>query len=209
MIAPYYNTGSVQASYEATKDLTNIDIASITHAIGNKSFYYAATAAFYGNSVFTFNDPTLALWWMKRIGSNLRKVREIRFNLGDGEVKPSMSVRSERVWQLLSTWLKPRHKLDSIIINTKAWRTRSFRDYDPLREPSTFVARHNVMRTLLKFRGLTDVRIVPGRWVNAFEAEVLERAMLLKDGEETRDDTERYEERLGRQLAWELRGDTR
>lgn len=45
--------------------------------------------------------------------------------------------------------------------------------------------------------------------MNAFEAGVLERAMLLKDGEETRDDIERYEERLGRQLAWELRGDTR
>ncbi|KAK4692077.1 hypothetical protein P7C71_g5056, partial [Lecanoromycetidae sp. Uapishka_2] len=207
-IAPRYNQGSVQEGYEATKNLIDVNIAPIVLAIGNKAFYYAATAAFYGNNIFTFDDPTLALWWLKRIGTNLRKVRHLHFNLGDGEVNPSMSVRSERIWQILSTWLLPRHKLSSIHINTKEWDPRPTRGSKPLRDPQIFATRHKVLRTLLKFRGFSNVKVVPGRWVNRFEAGVLEKAMRLEIGE-TSEVVERYDVRLERQLAWELTGDVR
>lgn len=175
-ITPQYNEGSVQESCYATQDFTDIDLAPDVLAVGNKAFYSAATAAFYGRKTFTFNGPTLALWWFKRIGSNLTKVRDVRFNLGDGYVKGSLGVRVERIWYLLISWLKDHHRLSKLFIDTESWNIEAF-------NPAMFAQRHNVLRQLLQFRGLERVEIVPGGWVNARAAGVLEREMVLEKGQ--------------------------
>lgn len=204
MVAPRYNVGSVQDTYLATKDLTNIDIGLFLR-LGDMAFYQAAMSAFYGSNIYIFSDPTLALWWLKRIGSLLQKVKELRFHFHEGEVTGSLNVRTERIWFLLFDWLKSRHQLQRIVINVKEWDTRTFGEgSQPLRDPRIFETRHSILRKFLTFRGLSTAKIVGGRWVNAFEVGVLEKAMTLGEGE-TREDVERYDGRLEEQLGWELK----
>jgi len=65
-IRPRYNVGSVQTTPSATENLINFD-TSLWLAVGNKRFYYAASAAFYGTSMFKFKDPALAFWYVFHI----------------------------------------------------------------------------------------------------------------------------------------------
>lgn len=101
--------------------------------------------------------------------------------------------------------MRDRHQLSNIIVDTKAWDLMDISNKHPHGDPAIFAARHHSLRLLLRFRGLEAATVVPGEWVNENDAEVLAKAMMMKEGRSTRE-VQDYDEELEGDLASMLEG---
>jgi hypothetical protein len=169
-ISPTYNAGSVQVPERLTQDNQNIDTSLL---LVNKQLYTEASRILYTENTFSFTNPAVALWFLQRIGPNLANLRSANFALDSGEANEAFGVRKEKIWLILFTWLKPRHKLQNLVISFRNWR--NIRDH--------IVERDCVTLLLSSYRGLEQVIIKSLECSGRYDADCLKRAMLMKEGE--------------------------
>lgn len=169
-ISPAYNAGSVQVSEHLTQHNQNVDTSLL---LVNKQLYTEASRILYAENTFSFSNPAIALWFLQRIGRNLANLRSANFALDSGEANEAFGVRKERLWLILFTWLKPKHKLQNLVISFRNWR--NVRD--------RIVERDRVTLVLFNYRGLETVVIKSSEYFNRNNAVSLEKAMLMKEGD--------------------------
>lgn len=125
-IEPYYNHGSVSVHEEHDLE-DDIDLSFLF--TGNRQYFEDASAVFYGCNFFRFEDPKIGLWWLRHIGSNLRKVKHATFVLNQGisnHTTDCAGVRLEKQWSILFHWLQPRHELKSVRVYLDTWYKTDF-----------------------------------------------------------------------------------
>lgn len=169
-ISPTYNTGSVQVPEHLSQHNQNVDTSLL---LVNKQLYTEASRILYAENTFSFTNPAIALWYLQRIGPNLANLRSANFALDSGEANEAFGVRKEKLWLILFTWLKPRHRLQNLII--------SFRNWHHLR--GYIEERNRVTLLLSKYRGLEKVSIKSSEVFSRDNADWLEKTMLQKEGE--------------------------
>lgn len=81
-IRPYWNFGSLEVAAEtACKENFATVIVAFT---GNKKLIDQATTVLYGDNSFKLRHAKLSLWWLKRIGSNVSKLRHMAIRPEEG-----------------------------------------------------------------------------------------------------------------------------
>lgn len=184
VLRPTYHVGSVEVE-RAHDYRDNYDISMLIATAGNLKLYEEACCTLYGGNVFYFWDPREMLWWVKKIGKNLQKVQILQLELCKGEVPAQMSpVFGEKLWYNAFLWLKSRHKLESLMINFEWWNQNDIREEQDL---DVLEARKSAYTTLLKYRELRHVEIVPGSQIHEGFASHLVTAMAMKAGESNED----------------------
>ena len=187
MIEPYYRIGSLElGAKDHDSNEENYDISILLATAGSPTLYDQARTALYGSNHLHFDDPRLLLWWLKAIGSNIRRVRNLSLTLSEGEVLPgdAVSIRQEKIWYNALVWLKSRHRLHNLDLDFGGWKfLKGNRANTDSQIEDSEKARHDVYRTLLKYRELKEVRVEPGPWLKDPYASILERAMSLGIGE--------------------------
>lgn len=119
---PYYNNGSLEA-IESEVQASNYDTSILSTS---KQINQEAATLLYGQNIFYFKQPLVALWFFKHIGAqNLSKVRQVSLVLSsaslEGTHRRRLDVVDERLWQEVFAWLKPRHRIDEIELNFSLW----------------------------------------------------------------------------------------
>lgn len=125
--------------------------SSITAAMlpVSKQFCIEASEIFYGLNRFRFQEPRVALWWFKRIGSNVPKVKNVTFLLSSCFYDPTNTPK-ERVWVILLNCLRPKQRFTRLTISFQNWgmvdHLREWPDGEDVEK-----ARFKVLNVLLKF----------------------------------------------------------
>lgn len=197
---PYYNYGSVEVpcvpsnpgkvpwlDYEPPPE--NFETSVIVAATGNTGLVEEASQILYGENLFKFGDAKVALWWLKRIGSNLSKLKRLGFCLDEGYMSP-FEVRFEKVWYSAFLVLRSHHHLDYLNINFRGWTHKERDDpYNSNVDSEIWAPRQGALRTLLKFRDIKRAIILPGPYLTAHYARVLENALMMPKGQTNQDVT--------------------
>ena len=173
-IIPNYNYCSIEVS-EGLALNDNVDAPLL---LVNKQLHAEASHVLYTENTFSFHDPHIALWFLKRIGpTNVARIRAAIFLLDTGEVNNAFGVPKEKLWRNLFAWLKSRHQLQSFVISFRNWQF----DHEVTKE------RDQVMQVLFGYRGLKHVTVKKSEYLGRVWAERLERAMKMKEGERERE----------------------
>ena len=184
-IRPYWNFGALEvAANKACKE--NYDTMVVAFA-GNKELVDETTTILYGENVFKLRHARVSLWWLKRIGPNISKLRHLAIIVEEG-VMDGCGTRYETLWRRVFDLLQGKHKLQGLSVSFKRW-TLEVNSDDGLDPTDLFVwePRHILLRSLFAFRGLDRADIVPGPFVTEYCAETLEGALIMAPGQ-TNDD---------------------
>ena len=182
-IRPYYHEGSVEGDSEETKR-PNYDITMLLATAAEPQLYQETLRIFYGQNVWEFRNPTVAQWWLKKIGTKVALLRHVDIYLTQGIWGPG-STQLEKLWYMLIVWMKPRVELYTFNISFQKWDHGNVRSHD---KPPTDVfpvaeSRLGVWSTLLSYRELNETDITPGPFVPYEYAAALARTMVLKEGQ--------------------------
>lgn len=133
-ITPYYNTGSLEAT-EMEVQVTNFDTSVLSTS---KQINQEAAIVLYGENIFYFARPVLALWFFAHIGAaNLSKVRLVSLEMSsvpfDSVQQRPFDIVDERLWQEVFAWLKPRQRFEEIELIFSLWQSL---DLPPSRAPT-------------------------------------------------------------------------
>ena len=168
-IIPYYNYCSVELpEHMAVNENVDTSVLQV-----NKQIYEEASHVLYTENTFVFEAPEVALWWLKRIGPSVARIRTAGFVLDSGEVSQAFGAVKEQLWRILFAWLKPRHHIQHFIISFRKWH----QNHELRRE------RERVMLILLEYRGIEHVTIKRSNYIDKTGADFIERCMMLKEGE--------------------------
>ena len=181
-IKPYYNCGSVEvAAHKASRE--NYTTMLVAFA-GNKALLDEATAILYGENVFDLSRAKVALWWLKRIGPNISKLKHLKITVEEG-VLDQFLTRIETLWSSIFYLLETKHKLQTLAVSFARWtlHVNNADGLDPDKSCFIWEPRYGVLRSLLNFRGLERVVVTHGPFVTEHFAEVLQEALLLGEGE--------------------------
>lgn len=181
-IEPYWSFGAVQvAEEEAWKE--NVNPVLVAFA-GNKKLIEPATTILYGENTFKLSHAKVSLWWLKRIGSNVSKIKRLVLSVEEGVMDP-FGTRFETIWYSILVLLKAQHKLEILEVNFKNWTYKvcAADGLDPDQDIYVWEPRHGVIRTLLGFRGLAIATVVPGVYLNSYWSELIENALVMSPGE--------------------------
>lgn len=198
-IIPYYHEGSVKGYIEEPKN-PNYDITMLLATAGEPWLYQQALEIFYGQNVWEFRNPRVALWWLKKLGTKVALLRHINIHLTQGWWGIGCTPL-EKLWCILIVWMKPRVRLHTIEVSFEQWdhalvhrHAETPTKYFPVAE-----SRLGVWSTLLSFRGLNYTNITAGPFVPYEYAAALSRSMLLV-GSQVDTEAERLKRRWCRQV---------
>lgn len=123
-LTTYYNTGSVEA-IDKEVEFPSYDTSVLSTS---KQINQEAATVLYGQNIFYFTRPHLALWFFAHIGAeNLSKVRLVSLKMSslpvDSMQRTPFDVVDERLWQEVFAWLKPRHRLEEMELNFSLWHS--------------------------------------------------------------------------------------
>ena len=188
-IKPYWNFCSLEV---AAEDARKENFAPILVALaGNEKLIDKATTILYGENVFKLQHAKVSLWWLKRIGSNLSKIKHLVISVEEG-VKDGFGTRFETLWYSIFLLLEAEHKLQSLKVNFEPWTFKidALDGLDPDKDRDIWEPRYGILRTLAGFRGLNRAIIKPGPYVNKRCTEVLEDALVMSPGQTSKDVTD-------------------
>ncbi|MCJ1274892.1 hypothetical protein MMC21_002690 [Puttea exsequens] len=177
-ILPTYNQFSVQMIEEESGSFEDYDTAVFRT---NHHIHDLASYILYGLNTFCFYSPDEADWWFERIAGNIRNLRKVYFELGAG-LSTRFRVREIRYERLWFIFFCSKHfnaavgNLKEMKINTRRWGPE-------FADPTIFGPRVDIMLKLLEIRGLSWAGVGRGVFMQAAEASVIRRAMMLKEGE--------------------------
>ena len=191
-IKPYYNFGSLELpAHMATRENYPTVVAAFA---GYAELVDQTTTILYGENFFHLRDAQVALWWLKRIGSdNVSKLRYL-FVIFDEGVADHFGTRREAVWRRAFSILHDHQQLYNLSIGFQSWTMQTSSE-DGLNSEDSRVwgPRYAILRMLLKWRGLLDAEIAPGAFVTSDYACVLANAVVMQPGE-TSAEVERFED---------------
>ena len=198
-IIPYYHEGSVEGTRDETKK-PNYDITMLLATAGEPRLYQQALEIFYGQNVWEFRNPRVALWWLKKLGTKIALLRHINLYLTQGWWGIG-STPLEKLWYILIVWMKPRVELATIYVSFAQWDHSVVHPNEepPMKYFPVAESRLGVWSTLLSFRGLNVVDITPGPFVPYKYAAALVRSMILV-GDQVDPEAERLKRRWHRQV---------
>ena len=182
-IKPYYNFGALELpAHAATKE----NYAPIVVALaGNQDLVDQATTILYSENAFHLRHAKIALWWLKRIGSNIRKLKHLVITVNQGVADMAFLTRREKIWRDVFYLLHDNHdQLYGLHVSLGHWGVGTCTE-DGLNvdSPDVYGPRYALLRTLFKFRGLERAIIIAGPFVLDHCADVLERALRMAPGE--------------------------
>lgn len=185
-IKPFWNLGALEVAAEVSSK-ENFTTVLVAFA-GNKELLDEATTILYGENSFKLQHAKVSLWWLKRIGSNISKIKTLTILPEEG-VMDRFRTRFETLWYEIIHVLKVQHRLQYLQISFVNWTNRvDDRDgLDPAKIVYILEPRYALIRTLLSFRGLGKAVIKPGEFVNKYCAGLLEVALVLDPGQTTRE----------------------
>ena len=156
----------------------SFDVSLVVAFAGYPHHRTYALSQLYGRNTFKFYDPIIMEWFLKRIHYNADKLRTVVINFGTtaSSQHVNLGVRVEKIWYNLLLWFR-RNNLAHLYLNFREW------DHDETEDPTIIYPRMGVYRTLLTYRGLLEVVVRSGEWVDDCYASVLTTAMTLKPGE--------------------------
>ena len=182
-ISPYWNLFAPEVAYEDA--IVEPYTEMLAAFAGNKELLNQATTILYSENRFHLRSAKVSLWWLKRIGSNISKIRHLTITVNEGVIDP-FNIRLEKVWSSIFFFLlQGKHNLQTLTVSFAEWTNEidTKDNLDPAEDVDIWEPRYDLVRTLLKFRGLEQVRIVPGPYVTPTCAEIVEDALLLDPGE--------------------------
>ena len=185
-IIPYWNLFALEV---AEKDANVENYTEMLAAFaGNKELIDQATSILYGENSFHLRSARVSLWWLKRIGSNISKIRRLAITVEEG-VMDGLGTRLEKIWASIFFLLQEKHRLLLLMVSFANWTNEvsSEDNLDPIADDHIWEPRYNVVRSLLSFRGLEQVHILPGVYVTSDCTGIIEGALILGSGE-TNDD---------------------
>lgn len=181
-IRPYWNFGATEVTAEESCK-ENVNPILVAFA-GNKKLIDEATTIFYGENAFKLRHAKVSLWWLKRIGPNISKIKRLVLSVEEG-VMDQFGTRFETLWYSILLLLEAQHKLECLKVNFANWTCKvDGRDgLDPKEDIYIWEPRHGVIRTLLGFRGLDMATVTPGKYLSDYSAELIEDALVLSPGQ--------------------------
>ncbi|MCJ1481928.1 hypothetical protein MMC06_002089 [Schaereria dolodes] len=177
---PFYNFGSLELpNHLLDADFSNIDVGL---ALSNKQLNIEGTDVLYGENTFDFSNADVAIWWFRRVGRNVAKVRKAYFYLDCGEIN-HLSVMKEKMWLNFFNWLAPRHQLKKVFISFEQWKR--FKEYNShgktcIGYDVALKAQNETADVIKKFRNLINVTIAHGHYLNLREVRDMENQMTRK-----------------------------
>ena len=181
-IKPYWNFGSLEVAdhISSRENFTTMIVAFA----GNKELLDEATTILYGENEFSLEHGKVSLWWLKRIGPNISKLKHLRIAVEEG-VMDQFGTRYETPWVSIFYLLEKKQNLQSLAVNFAQWTMRIHRDdgLDPEDCPYVWEPRYDVLRSLLSFRGLDMAVVEPGPFVTERCADILQDALVMGPGQ--------------------------
>lgn len=185
-IKPYWNVGALEVAAENSgkENFTTI----LAAFAGNKKLIDEATTILYGENIFKLSHAKVSLWWLKRIGSNISKIKRLVISVEKG-VMDQFGTRRETLWYSIFLLLKAQHKLKYLKVSFNQWDflVDEADGLDPDKDVYIWEPRYAVLRTLLSFRGLDEAVMKPGKYVSRCHTSVLEEALVLAEGQTNQD----------------------
>ena len=169
---PWYNYCSAEQP-EYMVRAPNIDIPLV---LVNKEISARATDVFYGENVFDFNRPEVSLWWLKRIGANISKIRHIQVFFTTGRDR-GFRTSQEVLWLKFLNWIKRTQMVSSARVDFGKWYDLLKKGEDVWPEQTT-KERHEIVKVLEGFGGLVQADVRRGWWLTKMQAKDLESAMM-------------------------------
>ena len=181
-ISPYWNLFAPEVGFEDA--LVENYTEMLAAFAGNKELLDQATTILYSENRFHLKSAKISLWWLKRIGSNISKIRHLTISVNEGVMDP-FNTRLETIWSSIFSLLQGKHNLRTLTVSFTGWTNEiDTKDHlDPLEDVDIWEPRYAAVRSLLDFRGLEYARIVPGPYVTPDCTEILEDALILGPGE--------------------------
>ena len=185
-IQPYWNFGALEVPERESHKENFITIPAAF--VGNKKLVDEATTILYGENVFKLRRAKVSLWWLKRIGSNVSKIKSLKLSLEEG-VMDHFGTRFETLWYSIFLLLQAQHKLQNLKVSFKNWTLRidNGDGLDPERAAYVWEPRYGIVRTLLSFRGLDKAIVTPGRYLNRYTTDLIQDALLMDPGQTNRE----------------------
>ena len=182
-IRPFWNFDALEVPPKVACN-ENISGPVLVAFAGNKRLMDLATTILYSDNMFGLRDAKISLWWLKRIGSNISKLRYLRLSVGEGVVD-SFGTRSESLWLEIILLLKAQSNLINLDVNFVGW-TEDI-DCDDGLNPATSVyivePRFAFVRTLLTFRNINRTIIKPSTYVPKPTTNTLRSALVMPSGQ--------------------------
>ena len=175
-IMPYWNFGAFE---ETGKDARKENFAPILVAFaGNKKLTDEATTILYGENIFNLQHAEVSMWWLKRIGSNVSKIKHLVISVEEGLMVP-FGIRFESLWYSIFVLLRAQQKLRCLEVYFAHWTDQN--------DKVVLEPRYRLIRTLVNFRGLVKAIIRPGPWLNEWTAGLLQDAVVMSPGKSNND----------------------
>lgn len=176
LIAPYYNCCSLMAPAHLVEQ-ENVDLGVLCVC---KTLTAEASSILYGENMFFFKEPAIALWWLERIGSdrsgsNVFKIRGVAFKFNTGDTEPFNTLK-ETLWLLVVKWLARVQRLDEIWLSFSQWHTFDWSDFRCMSDFERELAartRDRIIGHLQRYRGLKTVSITRGWTLGQMECDEL------------------------------------
>ena len=182
-IRPFWNFDALEVPAKVACN-ENIFGPVLVAFAGNKRLMDLATTILYSDNTFDLRDAKISLWWLKRIGSNISKLKYLRISVGEGVVD-SFGTRSESLWLEIILMLKARSNLINLDVNFAGWTGGI--DCDDGLNPATsgyiLEPRYAFVRTLLTFRNINSTIMRPSIWVPKPTTNTLRSALVLPPGQ--------------------------
>lgn len=181
-IKPYWNLGALEVAADqcCKENFTTILVAFA----GNRKLIDEATTVLYSENVFKLQHAKVSLWWLRRIGSNVSKIKTLIISVEEGVID-GCGTRCETLWYSIFLLLEAKHTLQSLKVSFARWTYQpdSEDDLDPDKASNIWEPRYGVVRILTGFRGLDRAIVTPGPYVTRHCAEVLEDALVMSPGQ--------------------------
>ena len=181
-IRPFWNFEALEVTPKVACN-ENIFGPILVAFAGNKRLMDQATTILYGDNVFVLRDAKVSLWWLRRIGSNISKLRYLRISVGEGVVD-RCGTRSESLWCEIILLLKAQSKLITLVVNFADWTGEIDSDdgLDPVTSVYVWEPRCDFVRTLLTFRNINGI-IKAGIYVPKNTANTIRGALVMAPGQ--------------------------
>ena len=183
-IQPYWNLGSLEVAYwDSRKE--NFAPALAAFAC-NRQLVNEATTILYGENLFELRHARVTLWWLKRIGANVRKLKHLDMSFEEGPIDP-FGIRSETLWYSIVLVLDAAQplKLRSLTLSFADWTDIIYKDdgLNPRVHTEVWEPRRGVVRTLFRWRGVGAAVVKKGPTINQYCADTLKRALGMAPGQ--------------------------
>ncbi|KAM0806242.1 hypothetical protein BDR22DRAFT_883965 [Usnea florida] len=182
-IKPFWNFDALEVPPKVACN-ENIFGPVLVAFAGNKRLMDLATKILYNDNLFELRDAKVSLWWLRRIGSNISKLRYIRIFVGEGVVD-SFGTRSESLWLEIILLLKAKSNLMCLDVDFAGWTGDIDGDdgLNPATSKYILEPRRAFVRTLLTFRNIYRTIMKPGVYMPKPTINTLRTAVVMLPGQ--------------------------